>query len=67
MSRLDFAVDREMQLGDRRIPDRMITLTRTHQVSASLTEQAQKFRRKTADHQAIAAALVMDSLRARTS
>jgi hypothetical protein len=45
----------------------MIALTRTYQIAASLPEQAQEFRRKTADHQAIATARVMDSLRARTS
>jgi hypothetical protein len=67
VSRLDFAVDREVQLGDWQIPDGMIALTRTYQIAASLPEQAQEFRRETTDHQAIAIALVMDSLRARTS
>jgi len=50
MSRLDFAVDREVQLGDWRIPDGMIALTRTYQIAASLPEQAQEFRRALTKH-----------------
>ena len=51
----------------KRKPDGLTERSASPRESRALPEQAQEFRRKTADHQAIAAALVMDSLRARTS